>query len=166
MDNMNLFTVTFGKGLRATRGATFRLQRLEDGRHFLKPKAGESDGLQIDVSLLLSRDALVNTVTKHAASANGAGVYTQTEVTLLRAGLGLGFDRRRVLVPAKDDEHIVPAQTGASASALVWFPESDMIPGNPLVDRYEDWLMPGLVRLLRMHPLWILLSRSAPDSGK
>ena len=64
MGNIKFFTVTRGKVLCAARGATFKLQRLEEGRHFLKPKGGEADGLQIDISLLLSRDAMVHNLTK------------------------------------------------------------------------------------------------------
>jgi hypothetical protein len=154
MNPTRLFTVTRDNGLRAVRGATFQLQRLADGRHFLKSREGQSDGVQIDASLLVSPYAFVHP---------GASMQT-TEVTLTSAGIGC-HGGKYVLVAPEVHEGPYAHIHLIGLPGLIWFPEVTI----DRVDRRDGlreakWLMPGLVRLLAGTRLWMEWTDPCPPA--
>jgi len=109
MNSFNIVTVTRNNGLRAVRGATFKLVSKSDGRHFIKGKGGNNgDGMQIDAALLLSPQALVSHHNRQKTSDYGS-IYTHSEVTLQNVGIAKDFDYQHVLVsPVPSDLPHVP----------------------------------------------------------
>ncbi len=171
MNSFNIITVTRNGGLRAVRGATFNLARLNDGRHFVKSKqGGNGDGMQIDTGLLTSPFALVSHHNRQKSSDFGS-IYTSSEVTLQKVGLAKDGNGKHVLVtPVASELPHVPGLSGACDPVLVWFPEEEVRPVNTgITSREALWLMPGLVRILVMSGLWMewndSLSPGSPPVG-
>jgi hypothetical protein len=157
MNSYNIITVTRNKGLRAVRGATFKLSRLSDGRHFIKCKAGNNgDGMQIDAGLLTNPLSLVAHHTRQKTGESG-GTYTQSEVTLQNVGIAVDNENDHVLIkPIASDLPHVAGLSGVCDPVLVWFPEEELVPINTGITKKEaHWIMPGLVRLLTMAPLYM-----------
>jgi hypothetical protein len=154
-NSYRVFTVTRNKGLRVVAGATFKMSRLADGRHFIKPKDNSQDGVVIDVSLLHSPFATVSHLSRQSADDRSAA-YSQCEITLSRFGLAQDNEGKTVLVPpVESDAPYVQGLTGACSPVVIWCPEAEMravYTGDK--PRDQCWLMPGLVRLLVMSGLW------------
>lgn|GEM_PF-2919868 len=167
MNSFNIITVTRNNGLRAVRGATFKLVGKNDGRHFIKGKGGQNgDGMQIDAGLLTSPFALVSHHNRQKSSDFGS-IYTHSEVTLHSVGIARDHDHHHVLVaPVASDLPHVPGLSGSCDPVLVWFPEEELRPVNTgITSREAHWVMPGLVRLLIMSDLWMEWRSPQNDGG-
>jgi hypothetical protein len=157
MNNYNIITVTRARGLRAVRGARFKVTHLDDGRHFLKCCRGGLDDLQIDVELLTSSDHIQISHRDHPKTPDSPGEYTDWFVTLRNVGLAKDCQNKFVLVkPTPSDLPHVDGLTGVCDPVLVWFPEEQMTRVNTGISAKEaQWITPNLVRLLTMSSLWM-----------
>ncbi|MDR3616420.1 MAG: hypothetical protein P4L53_22860 [Candidatus Obscuribacterales bacterium] len=157
MNSYNIITVTRNKGLRAVRGATFKVSHLYDSRHFVKCKReGLGDGTQIDAALLNSSEHARVSHQDHPAR-DKSGAYTEWFVGLQNVGLARDCERKFVLVkPIPSDLPHVPGLSGVCDPVLIWFPEPELQAINTGITQKEaHWIMPGLVRLLTMSSLWM-----------